>query len=102
MKEFKRKIGIIDYPFELYGDENVYDLIENSSLVVGFYSTCLIESIALGTPVIQYDRYKEFYGIFGKLDYEVMEYTTTKKQLKNKIEAMLSRLPKIYPVDIYI
>lgn len=96
IKEFKKRIGRINCPFEVSDD--LYGSIQHCNLCVSFSSTALLESIALGTPAIQYDYTRSLKGTFGKNI--PIEYVTTKKQLKNKIEEiLLGTFPKSFPIS---
>jgi predicted glycosyltransferase len=74
-------------------DINTYDLIENSSCVLGFSSTSIVESVALGKPAIivsntyyadfgivyNANSKKEYYGYLQKASYDKLEVTQEMK-----------------------
>lgn len=72
---------------EAKNDINTYDLIENSSCVLGFSSTSIVESVALGKPaIIVSSTYYANLGIVYNADSKEEYYTYLDKASKNELK----------------
>lgn len=82
---------------EAKNDVNTYDLIENSSCVLGFSSTSIVESVALGKPaIIVSSTYYANFGIVYNSNNKEEYYDYLQKASKNELNVTQEMKDKAY------
>lgn len=73
-------------------DIDLYELIICSDLLISIQSTVILESLALGTPVIQLNLLEK-YNVFGEEANKVIKRVTNEKDLHDTIKKILHDKP---------